>query len=248
MAKGLEKIKGFRVDPIPPESAEHTGLLSASKQPVWKRKHPVVTVRVQRDAEGKEVMRRHMTTGEGLYKLREVEKVDWVERQFVLVDENNGNLREEPYRFPTQAELAARKRAEQIEQTKEDFAAAVVDSGIDLSMLAQALKLVASGQVAAPAAPEVAEETDTPDTEPSSPPPQEPVVPIDPPKVEELDPGISYPYQKGGPYWLLSSGATFKGTKKEAEEAEAEVTDEQRQEYITRQVEAKMQAAQVPEE
>ena len=91
-------------------------------------------------AEGYQDYRKNRTTGESAYPLNRAEFFD-LEEIFYLLSEGNGNIRKEPYRPPTEAQLASDRRRLQVQALGGGrLAELLVDEGITAEEVVGAIK------------------------------------------------------------------------------------------------------------
>lgn len=226
MTTTLAKLQPLHPELVPPQGAQPFGVTADGKHQLYKlvtrRSRSVPKLSVKADALLKDAranltgddlaaaealivkehqeFRKHATTGEPMYGLRQPEIYDNTEI-FYLESQGNGNVVKVPYKFPTPEELAAVDRARRVEAMKDTMAEALVDAGVTPETLVQRLSQIKE-PVMAPAAVAGGQVT---------PPAADDVPPVDLSK---------YPEDLGGGYWRFSNGDKAQMKKDAARETE----------------------------
>ena len=204
MKATLQGIKPIKADLVPPVDAIAAGVTPEGKQ--------IYTMTTQRsrgvpklDPEtGERIWRKNPLNGEPLLPVNKAELYE-LEEMFILEDQKNGNVEKIPYRHPTQAEIDARTRAHKIAAMQTGLAEKLVDSGFSVDDLLA--RLAPQSATVAP--------------------------PADAPADAPLPDQTAYPVWTSGPWWKLSDGSKFKGSREAAHEAQAEIDDRKREAAAT---------------
>jgi hypothetical protein len=171
----------------------------------------------QLDDDGKPRYSKNPTNGEPIVMRRKIINAGWRKKFVVPNEEGNGNLSWITYTPPTEEEIAKAKRQTKIEQMTPELSAALVDAGMTPAEL---LRLLSSQKV----------EPIEPPPPPASPPAQHPApAGTEPPAAEGEKDGEEVSYPKALPgvaRWELSNRTVFKGSRADAEEAQATIDRE----------------------
>ena len=214
----LQRIKPLHPEMIPPAGAEPFGMTPDRKQlfrEVIKRSRPIRDID---PATNEQRWRKNQMTGEPLYRINRPQLYD-EERIYYLESEGNGNIRRVDWAPPSEREVAQAERRLRVEGMKDRIAEALVDADMDPDELLAGLRAQRAAPVPLPPTDSVPSADPSPDVE-------------------------TFPMMYAPSRWRLSNGATFRGTKEKAIEAEAAITPEER----AAMAEAKAVAALTPEE
>lgn len=232
-----DRVAPLRTNLVPPPGAEAAGVTPTGKQ-LYTLTRKMARSKPKLDEKGNPVFRRSPTTGEalpGMPQLR-VPEIYEEEQLFYLESDGHGNVHKIMWTPPSEEELLAAKRRQQVETMKDQLAGVLVDEGITS---ADELRAMFRGErtVAAPAEePAETEEDDgADDGEP------------EPDPIEDID-FDEYPkYLKVGT-WELCDGEVVGGPGDQAlKKADAQELNGEAQAKLEAAAEARANVDTVPE-